>query len=505
MSASGSAAATANPTPRACWCGNQTLDPFSDHYRICRRCHTLVSSYQHTVDVSRVSGDESGLYGREYWFSHMENDLGFANIYQRVRSDLEERCPYWLKALLKYKTPPGKTLELGCAHGAFVATLKWAGFDATGLELSPAIVSIARELFDIPVRQGPIEDQPIEPGSLDAIVLMDVLEHLPDPVVTMRRCVELLSAGGLLLIQTPKYPSGKTLDDLHNEQHHFVDQLKEQEHLYLFSAESVERFFDELGCPHIEFEPALFGHYDMFFVVSREPLVAVSGEAQAASLTRVPGGRLIQAMLDLVDRRREADVKFRTAEADVNYLMRQIASSEADRAARLKIIDQQGAELGRMPGLLSEIDSLKSHVTTAEADRAAHLEVIKRQGAELAGRGGLRAEIETLKGHLTASEADRAARLELIEKYGSELGRIPGLQADIDYLTAELTSAREQAQTLGARLAESEAARESAVDTLKQHEQKVARLEADLTGMLERVQALETALRRRTGWRRFWF
>ena len=44
---------------------------------------------------------------------------------------------------------------------------------------------------------GPVEDQQIEPGSLDVIALMDVFEHLPDPVSTMRHCLRLLRPDGI--------------------------------------------------------------------------------------------------------------------------------------------------------------------------------------------------------------------------------------------------------------------------------------------------------------------
>ena len=171
-------------------------------------CGTLVSRFHHDRDVARVTSDDSDLYGRDYWFGHMENDLGFANIYQRARTDLTERCPHWLKTLLKYQLPPARVLELGSAHGGFVATLKWAGFDASGLELSPAIAQIARTLFDVPMLEGPAEDQEIPSSSLDVIALMDVLEHLPDPVATMRHCIDLLTPDGFLLIQTPRFPEG---------------------------------------------------------------------------------------------------------------------------------------------------------------------------------------------------------------------------------------------------------------------------------------------------------
>src|SRR5262245_20116134 len=218
---------------RHCWCGNTALQPFSEHYRLCPRCGTLVCTYDQGGDVSRVRNDRSDLYGREYWFSHMEEDLGFVNIYERARADLAERCLFWLRALLKYRTPPGRLIELGSAHGAFVALARWAGFDASGLELSPGIVAISKELFGVPVLQGPIEDQQIQPGTVSVIALMDVLEHFPAPRQTMEACLRLLEPNGLLLIQTPKFPEGKSFQDLQREGDSFLEHLKEREHLYL--------------------------------------------------------------------------------------------------------------------------------------------------------------------------------------------------------------------------------------------------------------------------------
>src|SRR4051812_15425857 len=191
---------------RPCWCGNNNLEAFSPAYEVCRECGTLVSQYDQGGDVSRVRDDESDLYGREYWFSHMERDLGFVNIHERARTDLPERCAHWLRTLLKYKLPPARTLELGAAHGGFVALLKLAGFDAAGLELSPWIADFARKTFGVPMLQGPIEKQSVAPGSLDGLVMMDVIEHLPDPVGTLSSCARLLKADGVFLVQTPGPP-----------------------------------------------------------------------------------------------------------------------------------------------------------------------------------------------------------------------------------------------------------------------------------------------------------
>jgi hypothetical protein len=87
--------------------------------------------------VTHVVDDAHDFYGKNYWFTHQEGDLGLPNIITRARIDLPERCLYWLRTLLKYKLPPAKVLELGSAHGGFVALLQWAGFEAMGSEVSP--------------------------------------------------------------------------------------------------------------------------------------------------------------------------------------------------------------------------------------------------------------------------------------------------------------------------------------------------------------------------------
>jgi 2-polyprenyl-3-methyl-5-hydroxy-6-metoxy-1,4-benzoquinol methylase len=196
--------------PARCWCGNDDLAEFGPEYLRCPECETLIVAHMPNLDIAQVNDDDHDFYGRGYWFAHQEEQLGFSNITTRARADLPERCLHWLRTLLKYKLQPAKILELGSAHGGFVALMRWAGFDACGLELSPSIVEFARRTFDIPILLGQIEDQQIEPASLDAIVLMDVLEHLPNPVRTLRRCLELLKPEGLLIIQTPEFPIATT-------------------------------------------------------------------------------------------------------------------------------------------------------------------------------------------------------------------------------------------------------------------------------------------------------
>ena len=236
----------------ACWCGNSDLGDFSPDYLRCPRCETLVLRRMPGEDVTAVGPDEAGLYGKGYWFDHQEKDVGFPNITQRSRADLPERCVHWLRAVLKYKVPPAKTLELGAAHGGFVALLRLAGFDAKGLELSPWIADYARRTFGVPMLQGSIERQPLEPGSLDVVAMMDVIEHLPDPIGTLRACVRLLKPDGVLFVQTPQYPESASLEQLQATGATFVQHLRPQEHLHLFSRRAAAELSDA-WLPHVVF------------------------------------------------------------------------------------------------------------------------------------------------------------------------------------------------------------------------------------------------------------
>ena len=462
--------------PQSCWCGNTALSPFSQGYLKCEACETLVLADMPEHEIARVARDEGGLYGKEYWFSHQEEDLGYTNIELRARTDLPERCLHWLKTLLRYRQPPGSLLELGCAHGGFVALARAAGFDATGLELSPSIANLARRFFEIPVLVGPVEDQKIQPASLDVLAHFDVLEHLQDPVGTLRHCLALLKPDGLLLIQTPRYREGKSYESMVATKDAFLDQLKSDEHLYLFSESSIRSFFRRLGADFLEFEPPIFSHYDMFLLVSRQPLIR--HDRTPDPMNGGVSGRLLQAMLDL--------------DASIQDLIKKYGEMDADRATRLEVIHQQGARVGELEAernnLKAQLDSLSRSFAFSEADRAARLEVIHQQGAregELeAERNNLKAQLDSLSQSFAFAEADRAARLEVIHQQGARAGE---LEAERNNLKAQLDS-------LSQSLAFAEADRAARLEVIHQQGARVGELEAERNNLKAQFDSLSQSL-----------
>jgi SAM-dependent methyltransferase len=105
--------------------------------------------------------------------------------------------------LIGAHVPRGRLLDVGCGHGLLLDEARRRGYDVEGLELSTQAARYARDTLDLHVRETTIEDAGLAQGRYDAVLAVDVLEHLDDPVAALKHMCGLLAPGGALLIATP--------------------------------------------------------------------------------------------------------------------------------------------------------------------------------------------------------------------------------------------------------------------------------------------------------------
>ncbi len=113
------------------------------------------------------------------------------------------RSVMWLKGDQR-----GRLLDIGCGSGLFLAHMQNFGWQVTGVEPDPDAARNTREQFNLlDIHTGSLESVALKESSFDAVTMNHVLEHLPDPVQTLKQCWRVLRPGGQLVVTTPNAKS----------------------------------------------------------------------------------------------------------------------------------------------------------------------------------------------------------------------------------------------------------------------------------------------------------
>ena len=94
-----------------------------------------------------------------------------------------------------------RLLDVGCSSGAFLNTAVSLGFPAEGIEPAPKAAAAALA-SGLNVRQGFLQDGEYAAGQFDAVTLLEVIEHLSQPLELLQEVHRILRPGGILLIGT---------------------------------------------------------------------------------------------------------------------------------------------------------------------------------------------------------------------------------------------------------------------------------------------------------------
>jgi 2-polyprenyl-6-hydroxyphenyl methylase/3-demethylubiquinone-9 3-methyltransferase len=154
-----------------------------------------------------------------------------------------------------------KVLDIGCGNGSFLAHLKGFGWQLYGSDSSASGIAIARQTCDgIHFFQAGADEDPSRQleqcdGPVDAILCVEVIEHLYDPRSCARLCNALLRPGGMLLISTPYHGYLKNLALAVTGQmdKHFAP-LDDGGHIKFWSQNTLRQLLHEAGFTAVRFQ-----------------------------------------------------------------------------------------------------------------------------------------------------------------------------------------------------------------------------------------------------------
>lgn len=181
-------------TPMPCAaCGT----PMQPHFRVagfqvhrCPACGLGRTQLPQNFDVSSIY-DES-------YFQGGQAD-GYVD-YQGSRTELSEEFRQVVRVLEAGGLNSGRLLEIGCAYGFFLDEAQ-RSFQVWGVELADHArencqargLKVAASIEDAAVRGA---------APYDVVIMLDVIEHLPDPVQTLRTVAQLTRPAGRIVLTT---------------------------------------------------------------------------------------------------------------------------------------------------------------------------------------------------------------------------------------------------------------------------------------------------------------
>ena len=161
--------------------------------RRCRDCGVVF------VSPAPTAGQLDALYQKSAgYFATAQTDL----------TSIPRESALWLdNVLIKHGIASGKFLDVGCANGALIHSMRGLGWDVSGVDVNGDAVEIARK-HNLNCTVGTLESASFPDNAFDVVYLGDVIEHVPSPRRTLAEVRRILRPRGLVVLRTPNARCG---------------------------------------------------------------------------------------------------------------------------------------------------------------------------------------------------------------------------------------------------------------------------------------------------------
>jgi 2-polyprenyl-3-methyl-5-hydroxy-6-metoxy-1,4-benzoquinol methylase len=208
---------------------------FAQLHRIvrCNKCGLMYANPQELIDCEEFKSSE-----RPEVFDLKAGQQYFEKQHAQLPDNLRA-----LRVLNDLLPKRGKLLEIGSFLGIFLDQIRAAGWSAVGLEPDPGPANYARSHYGHEVVSGTLPNPNLREHDFDAVIMLHVIEHMPDPAANVREIRRLLKPGGVLVVETPRFDSllfkilGRRERSIHNC----------EGHIFFFTVPSLRQLVEKQG------------------------------------------------------------------------------------------------------------------------------------------------------------------------------------------------------------------------------------------------------------------
>ncbi|MCO5143254.1 MAG: class I SAM-dependent methyltransferase [Oligoflexia bacterium] len=171
----------------------------------------------------------------------IENQQAYEEYYNNPREDV-------LRHLEGKFT---RSLDIGCAAGMVSKHLveKKIVKEADGLELEESAYQVARsQLRRVEKIDLCVQDFPVGMDQYDLVLCLDVLEHMVDPWLALRKIKKVMNPDGLLLVSLPNVANHRVVRGLLKGDWKYEDSgILDRTHLRFFTKKTGAALLEEAG------------------------------------------------------------------------------------------------------------------------------------------------------------------------------------------------------------------------------------------------------------------
>lgn len=154
----------------------------------------------------------------------------------RATMDSLHRWVRWMEPFRQFN----RWLDVGCGAGALIRVASLNGWQVEGTELSDVAASrLTQEGWIVHV--GFLPQLALPENQWDVVSMVELIEHLADPVAYLRTAYRLLRPGGALFVTTPNIGS------LRCRLFGLREMIAPPEHLWGFTERALKRLLGQVG------------------------------------------------------------------------------------------------------------------------------------------------------------------------------------------------------------------------------------------------------------------
>src|SRR3989344_2594999 len=193
----------------------------------CRACALVYINPRLSAIALEALYNANVISPQDYYQEHISQDL--KHFSKRL-------------AIIERYKKSGSMLDIGTNVGTMLKVAKDKGWQVRGVEFNHEAVKFGNEHFGVNIEDRDFTKTKYEPASFDVVTMNDVIEHVTDPVTTLKEIHTILKKDGILFLTTPNI--GALMARITKS--HWLH-LKPNEHLTYFSPHTIRVLLERAG------------------------------------------------------------------------------------------------------------------------------------------------------------------------------------------------------------------------------------------------------------------